>query len=326
MSFRAKVIALGSVFVALLAALLAGTLASPRGAASRAEAALLFPALQKDGVQEIEISEASQRVRLARGAAWTIDVGGRVFPAAADKVEGLLAQVAALARGPVVTRDAKAADGLGLGQGQGKKVLLRGQAGALLAELTVGRPAAGGGSYLRVGNRPEVLQTGDGLSPYLSAERASWADLRVLPRGVRTDAVMRVSVAGSAPKKGAKPVPAVPYTLLRDKDASGGLSWTLSPPGPAVDQQKVSQLVSALTALEGADLLVDQGAVAAVRASPAATVTVSLTDNRTFTILLGPGTDAQQHPCAVKETGSACLVPEWRMEGILPTKESLAAR
>jgi hypothetical protein len=326
MSFRAKVITLGSILAALVAVLLVGTLASPRGAAERAGAALLFPALKKDRVQEVEISEADSRVRLARGAAWTIDVGGRALPAAADKVEGLLAQVATLARGSVVTRDAKAAEGLGLGQGQGKKIVLRGSAGAVLCEITVGGPAAGGGSYLRVGDRPEVLQTGEGLSPYLAAGRASWADLRVLPRGVGGEAVMRISVSGSVPKKGSKPAASTPYTLLKDKGSSGGLSWTFSPPGPAVDQQKASQLASALASLEGADLLTDQVPVSAVLASPAATVTVSLTDDRTFTILLGAGTDTQQHPCAVKETGFAYLVPEWRMEGILPSKESLAAR
>jgi hypothetical protein len=327
MSFHAKLIALGSVFVALLAALVLGALISPRAAAQRAETALVFPGLNTDRVQAVELSDSASRLRLTRDAGWSLEAGGKPFPATIDKVTGLLKQVASLSRGTVVTRDPKAADALGLAAKDAKKIVLRGQGGTALCELTVGKPAAGGGYYLRAGDRPEVLQTGEGLATYLAVDRPSWADLRVLPRDVKTDSLMRISVASSLPKPGEKPGVRMEYTLMKEKGSAGALAWSFSPAaGAGVDQQKAGQLAGAIVALEGADVLTDLALGAAALATPAATVTVSLTDNRTFTIVLGPATPARQYPCSLREGGPAFLVPEWRLEGILPSQESLAAR
>ena len=68
MSFRARVIALGAVFIVLLAALLVGIFVSPRGAADRASAALLFPGLKAEKVLAVEISGPSGRLLISRSA------------------------------------------------------------------------------------------------------------------------------------------------------------------------------------------------------------------------------------------------------------------
>ena len=245
MSFRARVIALGAVFIVLLAALLVGIFVSPRGAADRASAALLVPGLRAERVLAVEISGPSGRLLISRPSGadapaaqetnapaaqetnapaaqvWVLDVDGRQLPTAPERVEGLLKLIAAMQRGTLVTRDAKASEGLGLSAADASRLILSGAGGAKLCELSVGRQGSSGGSYIRVGNGAEVFQTGEGLAGYLTSQRASWLDLRVLPRDVKPDAVMRLSVQSSLPPADGKSPSRIDYTLLKEKDSSG---------------------------------------------------------------------------------------------------------
>ena len=226
-------------------------------------------------------------------------------------------------RGTLVTRDAKAAEGLGLSAADASRLILSGAGGAKLCELTVGRQGTSGGSYIRVGNGAEVFQTGEGLAGYLSSQRASWLDLRVLPRDVKPDAVMRISVQSSLPLPDGKGPSRIDYTLLKEKDSSGAMSWSLAPKEMRgadsvvgkLDQQAVGSLVSAVVGLEGTDILPAGDAAATGLSAPAAQVTISLTDNRTFVIAVGSRTQAGQYPCVLKDAASAFLVAEWRIQG-----------
>ena len=331
MSFRQKAIVLGSVFVGLLVVLLYGTVISPPGAAQRRSEAPLFPRVKTGLAQRIEIADASSRILLVRSGGWTIDSTGTAYPASQSRVEGLLKEVAALARGTLVTRDPKTADSLGLSSKEAKRLVLSGAKGEALCELSIGRSGVGGrGFFLRPGTGTEVFQTGEELSSYLSTERRTWADLRILPSDINAEAVMRLSIASTLAlpgAAGAKGEPRIDYTLLREKSAAGAFTWSLSPgavgASGAVDQQKADSLVRSVLALEGADFLDGEDRARASLASPAALVTVSLTDDRTFVIQFGTKASGDQYPCALSGGSLAYLVPEWRLEGILKPKENL---
>jgi hypothetical protein len=324
MSFRRKVAVLGALFVVLLGLLIAGIVVTPRGAAARASAALLFPGLKPEKAQAVEISGPAGRVVLSRDAAWAMEVDGVLRPTAPDRVEGLLKLLAAMPRGTVVTRDARAAEGLGFSPAQVSRIVVSGAGGVRLCDLSVGKPGVAGGSYIRAGEATEVFQTGEGLTTYLSTQRASWLDLRVLPRNVAPDAVMRISVQGTVATPDAAGPVRIEYTLLREKDSSGVMAWTLSAPGAKVDQQAVRSLVGSILGLEGSDILAGKDLAAAGLSAPQAVVTVSLTDNRTFTISLGRRTQAGQYPCTLKDAAAGYLVPEWRVQAVLLPKEKLA--
>jgi hypothetical protein len=329
MSFRQKAIVLGSIFVVLLALLLFGTVISPPGASQRRSEAPLFPGLKADLVRRIEIVDSSSRLALSRTGGWIIEAGGVSYPASQSKVEGLLKEVAALARGTLVTKSSKTSEGLGLSEKEAKRVVLSGAKGEKLCELSVGRAGVGGGGfYLRPGAGTEVFQTGEGLSSYLSTERRAWAELRVLPSDASAEAVMRLSIASSLALPGAaaaKGAPRIEYALLKEKSASGTMTWSFGAGAGPVDQQKVDSLVRSVLNLEGDDFLVGADPVRASLAQPAAQVTISLTDNRSFVIQIGEKTAKDQYPCALSGGSLGYLVPQWRLEGILKPKESLAA-
>jgi hypothetical protein len=324
MSFQRKVIILGSVFLILLAALVLGTVFSPQGTASRQSEALLFPALKPSQARRIEIGDASSKVSLVLSGDWTIDVAGKMYPASQERVNGLLQELAAITRGTVVTRDAKAAESLGLSEKEAKRLVLFGAKDERLCDLSIGRFAAGGqGIYLRVGDRSEVLRTGEGLSRYLGIERRDWANLRVLPPGLKADTIMRLTVTNSRAlpeTKGARPFQ---YTLVKETDTRGGSVWSLAgEKGRKLDAKKIDGMANALAGLEGSDFLTD-GAPSAVLSPQAAEVTVSLTDNRTFTIRFGLKKEKNQYPCGLAEGAYAYLVPEWRVNEILAAPETL---
>jgi hypothetical protein len=324
MSFRARVTALAAVFVALLAALVVGTVIAPRGGSSRAAAAALLPGLKPERAQAVEVRGPSGRIVLSKTQGWTVEVDGARHPAAPDRVEGLLKLLAAMPRGTVVTRDAKAAEGLGLSAAEATHIVVTATGGATLVDLSVGKMGPAGGSYLRVGQAAEVFQTGEGLSPYLSASRASWLDLRVLPRDVQADLVMRVSAKGSVTLPEATAATRLDYTMLKEKDSSGAMSWSFSPAAGRVDQQAAAGLVNALAGIEGSDIVAKGDPLAAILAAPQATVTISLTDNRTLSLVIGARTPAGQYPCALEGSATMFLVPEWRVQAILLPREKLA--
>ncbi len=326
MSFRTRVIVLGVVFVVLLSAFVVGTVIAPRGGSSRASAAPLLPGLAPERAQSVEVQAPSGRVLLSKGNGWTVEVDGAQRPAAPDRVEGLLKLLAAMPRGTVVTRDAKAAEGLGLSAAEATRITVTGPGKATLCELSVGRTSPTGGSYVRRGTSAEVFQTGEGLSAYLSPARASWLDLRVLPRDVQADLVMRISVKGSVTLPEAKAPSRLDYTLLKEKDASGAMAWSFAPPGGKIDQQAAAGMVNALAGMEGSDILATGDPAAASLSSPQASITVSTTDNRTLSITIGARTQAGQYPCALEGAGVAFLVPEWRVQAILLPKERLTGQ
>ncbi len=324
MSFRQKAIVLGSIFVVLLALLLFGVVISPPGASQRRSEAPLFPGLKPVLVRKIEIADSSSQLTLGRTGGWTIEGSGASYPASQVKVEGLLKEIAALARGTLVTRDPKTADSLGLSSKEAKKLVLSGAKGEKLCELSVGRAGIGGrGFYLRPGTGMEVFQTGEGLSSYLATERRSWADLRILPSDISAETVIRLSVASSLALAGAKGAPRIEYTLLKEKSVTGAMTWTLGAGASPVDQQKVDSLVRAMLALEGGDFLTDQDPARASLASPVAEVRISLADNRTFIVQFGDKVAGDQYPCEISGGSLGYLVPQWRLEGILKPKESL---
>ncbi|MBE3064235.1 MAG: DUF4340 domain-containing protein [Spirochaetes bacterium] len=318
MSFRQKVIVRVSIFVVLLALFLFGAVISPPGASQRRSETPLFPGLKPALVRKIEIADSSSSLALSRAGGWIIEGSGASYPASQLKVEGLLKEVAALTRGTLVTKSSKAADGLGLSEKEAKRLVLSGAKGEKLCELSVGRAGvAGRGYYLRSGSAAEVFQSGEGLSSYLSTERRTWADLRILPSDIKAEAVMRLSIASSL-------APRIDYTLLKEKSAAGAMTWSLGAGAGPVDQQTVDSLVRAVLALEGGDFLADQDPARASLASPAAEVTISLADNRTFVLQIGDTTTGDQNPCALGGGSLGYLVPRWRLDGILKPKESLA--
>jgi hypothetical protein len=316
MNFRRSFVILASLFVVLLCLFVLGILISPSGSARHAEQALLFAGLKKESVARIEIADASSSILIERSGAWMIDLEGRKFPASSESVDTLLKDAAALARGSLATRSSQTAASLGLGDKPEKSLTLSDASGKALCSLRIGKSAAGGqGFYVQAGKKAEVWRTGQALSSSITTQRAHWADLRVLPADVKGDAVISLAISS---RKGPS------WTFTRERDAKNKTSWILADrPSAAVQQEKLSAAANAVASIVGSDFITEQGA--APVPSPAASVTVSLSDNRTFTILFGEKGADNTYPCSLEKGLYAYRIPEWRVKEILLGAEALTS-
>ena len=88
MSFRTKVVILGGLFVALLAALIVGGIVMPRGVSQRSAAQVLLPGFRIGDAVKIVESDSIQSLVLEKSGSWWIDFSGRQFPASSARVDG----------------------------------------------------------------------------------------------------------------------------------------------------------------------------------------------------------------------------------------------
>ncbi len=316
MSFRSKVIVLGSLFVVLLAVLVVGMAVSPRGAAARAAASPLVPRLRAGDVIRVELADSTSRVALLRGDQWSLEVTGGQFPANRQRVDALVREVAAASRGTLISRGTNDDASLGFDEKTVRHLVLRGASGAVLCELSIGKQGAGGGVYLRVGQSPEIWLTGEGLVPYLTTDGSFWADLRVLPADVTGSAVMRISVSSGR---------SFTWTATRQKDAQNRETWYLAGrPGVKAPAEKLDSLANAVADLTGSGFIpgpVDRKQFQA----PTGVVVVSLTDNRTFSVLFAARTPDGKYPCIVEQGEHVYLVPEWKVKEIVVPESILTS-
>jgi hypothetical protein len=316
MNFRRSFIILASLFVVLSCLFVLGMLISPSGSTRRAEQALLFPGLKKETVARIEIADSESKVLLVRSGSWMVDIGGRRFPASLESVEALLQEVAVLTRGSLATRNGKTAESLGLGEKPEKFLTLSDASEKPLCVLRVGKNASGGeGLYVQAGTKSEVWRTGRSLSASLTTQSARWSDLRILPADVKGDSVISLAVASRTGSS---------WTATRERDAKNKTSWILADrPSAAAQQEKLSAAANAVAGIAGSEFITEQGA--APLPSPAASVTVSFSDNRTFTLLFGEKGADNTYPCSLEKGQYAYRVPEWRVKEILLGAEALTS-
>jgi hypothetical protein len=335
MSFRGTVTLLGSILVVLFAAIVLGAIFTPGSGAQRAASSRLFPGLRPHAVTQVEISDAASRLLMrlegAHSAAggsdqntppngrWQLDIGGAAYPASQARVDDFVIGMASLSRGTLVTRDGASASSLGLGKGAGRHVLLRGSSGEVLADITVGNAASGSSEmYVQPAGRKEVYLTAGSLSHALSTDRAYWAELRILPAEVTGDSIIRLSLE----QKG---TPQFAWTVTRERNVQKGVSWVREgAAGAKIQQDKLNSLAASVASFSGSDFLLD-ARLSPDPASAQARVTVTGSNNKTYTLLIGARQADARYPCALVGSAYAWLVPEWRVKEILRTERDFTS-
>jgi len=323
MSFRGKVILLGSLCAALLVTFLLGQVFSPERKAGGGAA--LFPGLKTEAVRKVSVKAGSAEILLVREKDWLLQESGRSFPASAKRVDSMLKEISTLKRGNVITSRQDAWAGLGLQGADAKILTLYGGKGEKLAELTIGKTGVGGGgSYIRLGDEKQVYQTGSSLASSMETERRFWSDLRLLPDGLKPENVTRISFRGRMAFEEGKKARSLDYSLLKAADAKGKMHWTFEgQKDEAIDEAKVEQILSNMIGAEGNDFADASENTRKAMAEAKAEVTFSLGDNREYTLVVGSKAEGSQYYASLKGGELAYLVPEWRLERILVERDSL---
>jgi hypothetical protein len=325
MTFKTKAIALGSAAGVLLLILILGEVLSPQRLARAGAEALLLPGFPASSASKIELTAGAARVLLSRDKDWTLQQNGVSYPAASAKVGFLLEGLAGLQKGTLVTRGGARDPDLGLSKDQALRLVVSDAKGVVLCDLAVGKTgAAGRGRYIRSGKSAEVFDTGESLSPYASAERQFWSDLKILPAGLSAEAVIRVRVKSTLILEGGKKPRLLDYTLISGQDKAGKPEWTFTGGAPA-SLEAVKKLIGTILSLEGSDFDTSSpGGVAAVQASAAATITITFSDSNELAVSFGrAAAGGSQYPCVLSGGRNVYLVPEWRVDQALAARETL---
>jgi len=325
MTFRRKTIVLGSVAAALLISYILGGIFSPERRRSSAAERRLFPGFAADRAVKIELSGQESQVSLVKTGAWTISIDGIPYPAADSKIAILLQELALLRAGKLVTRNEQTASTFGFGQADEVRLAVYGSGGELLCGLSSGKTgAAGRGKYIRAGTSPEIFETAESMAPYLSADNRFWQNLKVIPQDVKAADIVGLKIVGRLSLSGSKDTGSLNYELSRAADQAGAETWAaMEQPGPALDAQKVKNLLDALIAFEGNDIDGSERSLKQIRSAPKAVITLTTSNSRVFVLDIGDKLPGDQYPCALRDGAYSYRVAEWRVSQALVAKESL---
>jgi hypothetical protein len=317
---------LGSIAVALLLIFVLGERFSPARLQRTASEARLFPGFTVDKAVKIDVFGKQTQVSLNKSGAWTIAVGGAQYPAAESKITFLLQEIVSLRVGTLVTRNAASSSALGLDSAEAVRLVVYGAKGEALCELSAGKAGpAGKGKYIRVGKGPEVYETGDALSPYLTAETRFWENLKVFPQDLKSSDIVGLKISGRVSLTGGKDTGPLSYELARTKDRLGAETWSLvGQAGTGVDAQRVRSVLDALIGFEGNDIDASPQVFQGIRTAPKVTITLLTGSTGGFVLFIGDRVEGDQYPCALQNGSYSYRIPEWRISQALVTKESLA--
>ena len=125
---------------------------------------------------------------------------------------------------------------------------------------------------------------------------------------------MRITVSGR---------PGASWTVTKSADAQNRLSWTLGTRSAAsVSQEKITALVNSLSGFAGSDFILDGSEKTALK-NPSSTISFSLNDGRSFTILVGEKRTDGLFPCMLESGAIGYLVPQWRIQEVLVEESTL---
>ncbi len=324
MTFKSKVLLLGSAAVLLLAAFVLGELFPPNGGEGGRSAALLFPGFKADAALGIELESTDSRASLKKsGEEWSLDIEGSPYPASKKRIGDLMREISALKRGTLVTRSEERDETLGFKENS-VRLTVSGVGGELFCDMRAGKAGVTGrGRYIRAAGSKEVYETGESLSPYLNADRRFWANLRMFPENTKAEDIVKVSIKSSLMFSGKKGRRILDYTLIRSESAGAG-SWSIAGGDGRrkISGEKAKRLLDVLAGFEASDFNLEAEAAQRTRSNPKAAITLSKGDGRSFTLFVGAGA-AGQYPCAVSNGQVGYLAEEWRLEEALVTPDSL---
>lgn len=308
MTYRSKVLALSATLTALLLIYGAGLVFSPERIAARAEKAVLL----KGPVSEATSISLGSLEFAKEGSAWVLLDQGLGLPVVASRVDSLLSSLAAVTRLSPRSDSGQALDGLGLGQGQGRRVFIKSAAGKVLADFELGGYSPTGDEvYVSLGGTGKAYAAGAAFASALGQERAAWLDLRVVQPGYKPEEITSIAVKASV-KLDAKVLTTADWSGKR-KD--GG--WASS--GAKLDPVAVESVLRSILTLEGQDILAQVPASAFAKVQ--ARIDLGTDKGGQIGLELGAAADADRFYLRSSAGGQVYLVSAWSLKNLLrPTK------
>ena len=328
LSFRRKILVLGAAIALLAAAYVLGLVFSPARMGRREAETPLIPDFnrgQRDLVAAVELTGAEGALRMVdRDGSWVLPGGGREYPASQPLIDAFFDFLAETKRTRVVTENPEAWAEFQVNDEAPRRIRLLDEAGNILTEIFIGKPAAGGGNdYVRLGDSNEVVLSNRSFDYYLNVEEKFWAYLRIFPEDLEGQNLIRISVNSEVLFADGTPGP-LDYTLVLDAEQRSVWRFADRPQLP-LDSGEVDLLANNLANLEGAEFDAAVDRAEAGLTDPAGRILLSTGDDRDFRLLIGGPAGKDQLYVARQDGTYIYKVSEWRLKGILKTVDDLLA-
>lgn len=253
---------------------------------------------------------------------WELAIGSGWYPADPTRVDRLLNTLSGLTADRVASRSRTDWPTFRVDRSSGSPLTVF-EGRHRLVDLYVGETGAGGGVFVRSGNRPDVYEVSGRLADYVTGASSYWGYLRILPKSLHIDSLETVAVSAHDFSVGGGSVNA--DYLLVSSVVNGKNAWVVSGDGSAtLDQQKVLELEGEIVDMVGDSFVVGKGPGVTGLDNPTAQITVSDQEGGKWTLLIGKRYGAQFY---VKRTDKpyVYLVNEWTLHRALPALSSLRA-
>jgi hypothetical protein len=327
LTFQKKVIVLGACIGLLAAAYVLGLVFSPARVEKRQAETPLIPGFnrQRNQVAEILIDSKEGSLQLVKQEdSWILPGEDRDYPASQSRIDAFLDFIQDLKRTRIVTDNPDSWEEFQVQTDAPSRFQLLDSSGAGLAEIIVGKSAeAGGNNYVRLADANEIVLANRTFDYYMSVKEEFWAYLRVFPKNLDGQDIMRISVNSTLQVKDQSLKP-LDYTLVLSSEQPAEWKLVEGPKGE-LDNSKVDLLANNLADLEGTQFAHGVDRQKAGLATPAAQILISTQDDRDFRLLIGGQAGEDRYYAGLEEGDFIYEVSEWRVKGILKDAAELRA-
>lgn len=320
------------VLIALIAAYEKGY--KPWRAEKNEAGALLFPGLEKDAIDRIEILSGETQTALVRegDSVWLVSTSGN-YPADPDAVRRALETLAEMKKGIIssTNKDNHAR----LGVDESGTTVKAGTADQAQAELIVGKQGKNyGTTFARRAGDDVVYLISENLESLFVREQSGWRDKAMFPVELEDIAgISLTEIAGPEEEYGST-------TMAGDTGAESGIEesstmelsrdpesgeWKLLASGNSVeelDRSKADALARSLTGLRAVEFADTVSLAEAGLETPAKKAELRLVDGRTLVLLVGGETESKYY---VKRADRDAIlqVNQYSITNIFKDRESL---
>lgn len=310
------------ILLALVAAIIAGIAAfewelKPRQEAKEQTAAVLFPTLDPDKVNRIEITQGDTAIFVVRGGdtAWKVETAGG-YPADQDAVKNLLSTLKELKEGVLSAQNKDNFKKLGVDD-KGLRVKVK-QDQDPLADLFVGIAGKGyGTTFVRKPDSDKVFMVADDINVPKSS--AAWRDKMIFSIPAENLEEITLTTYGQTAE--------VPPRVLHLRRNPVG-EWELASGGTAEkpDPSKADALARSLGELRAADFADQVSLESAGLAPPTRAAEFRLVTGEVYTLQIGKLTGAKgdaRYYVKRSDLGVVLQVYEYTVNNIFKTPEAL---
>jgi len=276
---------------------------------NKAASPLLFQGFEKGSVAEILITypEKDDFLLQKQNSDWKVMCKGVTYPGDAAPITLLLDTVADMQQGSIVSKNPKNFDPMEVTEEKGIDVRISNFSNKTIAHLLIGKNGPDlFTTYVRINNENRVLLVDGLLSPVFDKQLYDWRDKTIF--SLNSADIREFRVDGE-------------QTLVFKKDKKD--TWqVLEPEVITANQETVKGAVTQFSKLDAVKFSEDNATKCGLDA-PSTTITATLKNGGTETLLVGKSKNAFQHFVMVKGRDTIYVLEGYQLSMISPAVDSL---